>query len=84
MEHEEIMSDIEIEKLVLKVAGLDELQGKRLAEQLAASLEQISPIGDQPVRMELVRLRIQPAAGASAESMARQITTELARKISRS
>ena len=78
------MSDINIEKLALKVTGLDELQGKRLAEQLAASLEQISPIGDQPVRMELVRLRVQPAAGASTENIARQITAELAREINRS
>jgi len=78
------MSDINIEKLALKVTGLDELQGKRLAEQLAASLEQISPLGDQPVRMELVRLRVQPAAGASTENIARQITAELAREINRS
>ena len=78
------MSDINIEKLALKITGLDELQGKRLAEQLAASLEQISPIGDQPVRMELVRLRVQPAAGASTENIAGQITAELAREINRS
>jgi hypothetical protein len=78
------MSETHIEKLVLKLSGLDELQGKRLAEQVATQLEGVSWPGNLPVRVELVRIKIKAAQGASIQRLAQQVTTELVQGVQES
>ncbi len=78
------MSETRIEKLVLKLSGLDELQGKRLAEQVATQLEGVSWPGEMPVRVELVRIKIKAAQGVSMQRLAQHVTTELVQGVQES
>jgi hypothetical protein len=84
MERESVMSETRIEKLALKLSDLDELQGRRLAERVAAELGRVSWAGDLPVRAELVRIKVQAPQGASTERLAQQVAMELVWELNRS
>jgi len=78
------MPEVQIDKLTLRLANADRSQGERLAQKLASALAKISLESDLPVRKESVRVRVQPAPGAAAEHLARQIVHELISELRRS
>ena len=84
MERESVMSETHIEKLVLKLSGLDALQGRRLAQQVATQLEGVSWSGDLPVRVELVRITVQAPRGAGMQRLAQLVTTGLVSEVEQS
>jgi hypothetical protein len=62
------MSDIHIDRLTLKLSGLSESEGRRLAMLIAEGLAGVTLPEGVPPRTESIRLdlRAKPAAGAAA------------------
>lgn len=78
------MPEVRIDKLALRVAGIDHRQGKRLAEKFAAGLNRISVEEGWPERTEVIRLSVQASPGASAERLAEELIDKLTRELRRS
>jgi hypothetical protein len=78
------MAEMHIERLALKLSGIDERGARRLAEQVAAGLERLPLAGQLPDRLELVRVRVNPAPEATQDQLADQIVAELIRELRRS
>jgi hypothetical protein len=77
------MPDMRIERLALKLVGLDPRAGERLAKAVVAAFERMPLEGDLPQRAELVRLDVRAAPGASNEMIAARMIAALAREINK-
>jgi hypothetical protein len=77
------MPDLKIERLALKLFGLDPRAGERLANAVAAGFERMPLASDLPQRAELVHLEVRIAPGASSEMIVTQMMAALAREIAK-
>jgi hypothetical protein len=89
------MSDIHIDRLTLKLEGVSEADGRRLAMLVAAGLAGVALPDGVPPRTESIRLdlRARPSAkaggdphageGASMDMLAEQVVTGVLRELSR-
>jgi hypothetical protein len=77
------MPEVRIERLALKLTGLDPRAGERLAKAVTAGFERMPIAADLPQRTELVRLEVRPAAGASGDTIAAQVISALARELNK-
>jgi len=78
------MSEMHIEKLALKLTGMDHRQAKRLAEQVATGLERMSFADDLPSHVKLVVVRLHNAGGDNTEQLAAKVLVQLMRELRRS
>ncbi len=77
------MPEVRIERLALKLTGLDSRLGERLAKVVTAAFERMPLPSDLPQRTELVRLEVRAAAGGSSEAIAAQLMSALARELNK-
>lgn len=75
------MPEVRIQKLALKLSGLDPRSGERLAKAVTAAFERMPLAADLPQQQELVRFEVRTAAGASSKTIASQIMAALAREL---
>jgi hypothetical protein len=79
------MSDIHIDRLTLKLEGITEGEGRRLAMLVAEGLSGVMlPEGVSP-RTESIRLdlRARPGGGATVDHLANQVVSGILRELSR-
>jgi hypothetical protein len=77
------MSEVRVDRLALKLAGLDPREGERLAKAVRAGFERMPIAADLPQRTELVRIEVRAAPGASSEAIGAQIMSALARELNK-
>jgi hypothetical protein len=80
---EEIVTEMHIDKLTLKLSGRDGRAARRLAEQMVERLRRSIWKQDGGQYEESVRVQIPDAPGATTERLAERAAAEVVRKLQR-
>lgn len=78
------LAQINIERLSLKLSGVAEGEGQRLARLIAEGLGVASVPIDSSRHLDAIRLRVTARPGTSADELSRQIVADLLRQLARS
>jgi len=77
------MADITIDRLTLRLSGLSESDGQRLAARIAEGLAAAAPAGGRPRHMDALRVNVAAAPGDGVERIAAQVVADILRQIER-
>jgi hypothetical protein len=77
------MNDIRIDRLALKLTGISEDDGRRLAMLITEGLAAASLSEARPGRAEALQMNLNASATQSLESLSNQIVSELVSQLTR-
>jgi hypothetical protein len=77
------MTDLQIDRLSLKVPGKDAQTGRRLAEQISAALARMPMAGRLPVRADHIRVAVNAGSATTPSRLAVEIAAGIMRELSR-
>lgn len=78
------MSDVHIDRLTLKLSGLDEAEGRRLALLVSEGLAAATLPAGAASNLGSIRLDLRAAPRGGVDALATQIVSGLVRELSRS
>ena len=77
------MTTINIDRLALKLSGLSEREGHRLARLIAEGLAQADIPNTAPHRLETLRVNLTAPADGHADRLSQQIVADILRQLER-
>jgi hypothetical protein len=81
----EAMTEISIERLTLKLSGISERDGQRLAQLIAEGLgDHISLSSEAPRHLDSMRVNVAARPGSSLDMLAKQVVADMLRQLERS
>ncbi len=76
------MATIDIDRLTLKLSGLSEREGQRLARLIAAGLTQ-ADVPNATSRLETLRVNLTAPADGNVDRLSQQIVADILRQLER-
>ena len=77
------MATIDIDRLTLKLSGLSEREGQRLARLIAAGLTQADVPTIMPRRLETLRVNLATPVDGNVDRLSQQIVADVLRQLER-
>jgi hypothetical protein len=77
------MATIDIDRLTLKLSGLSEREGQRLARLIAEGLAQADIPNTAPRRLETLRVNLTAPADGNVDRLSQQIVADVLRQLER-
>jgi hypothetical protein len=79
------MTQINIERLTLKLSGISERNGQRLAQLIAEGLgNHISLSNESPRHLDSMRVNVTASPGSSLDMLAKQVVADMLRQLEQS